>query len=656
MGQNVNVNLTPGGYPREFHVSQYDVGRQLVAKVVDSTGDYSIPSGATVVLVGTKPSGFGFTLNGTVSGSTVTFSTTATVTAEYGRIPCEIRITNGSTILGTANCMLAVEMSPHPEGTTDGNSETVIPELTLLVERIEAAAESIHDLSVSATTLAAGSDATANYDAEENSINFGIPRGADGEVSQAELDAAVSDLKSDLENLSSKNYYGIAPKTKNKIINADGTLSDNTYADVLTYVRPDNALKVTAYNGITVGGVLYQSASLLAFYDNANQFISFFNGQSYPTGLVTIFIPDNAYYIKVVQSNESADASNVFVGFDVELRDIVNSIKRDYLNEEHLIVGKYITNTGAEVADGAHNFWYTDYIDIPYKGYISYKGIGLNTVSIISFYDSTKTFVSSVTGIDFDSYAEGACPIPVNAKYMRFCTLKNSSYTSLDVDDITFLFTAFEPIGHIKVEFDGITWLAIGDSITYGDTVNGYAYPNYIADSTAITLSKEGHSGYSMEALYNMRSSFIASCDIATVFAGTNDFNSDKALGTINDNTTSTFYGVVNLMMQYMQTTYNDAPVVFFTPIWRNYSGSQSGVIVGMVNNNGDNLLDFAEAIIKCGKKHGVPVVDLSNNSGIGEYNLTGLTNDGVHPNAIGQQLLAGIFKSALHKYVDYLA
>ena len=199
MSQNVNVNLTPGGYPKEFHVSQYDVGRQLVAKVVDSTGDYSIPSGATVVLVGTKPSGFGFTLNGTVSGSTVTFSTTATVTAEYGRIPCEIRITNGSTILGTANCMLVVEMSPHQEDTVDGDSATVIPELTLLVERIEAAAESIHDLSVSATTLAAGSDATANYDAEENSINFGIPRGADGEVSQAELDAAVSDLKSDLK-------------------------------------------------------------------------------------------------------------------------------------------------------------------------------------------------------------------------------------------------------------------------------------------------------------------------------------------------------------------------------------------------------------------------------------------------------------------------
>lgn len=180
MSQNVNVNLTPGGYPKEFHVSQYDMGRQLVAKVVDSTGDYSIPSGATVVLVGTKPSGFGFSLNGTVSGSTVTFSTTATVTAEYGRIPCEIRITSGDTVLGTANLMLIVEESPHQEGVIDGNSETVIPELTILVERVEAAASNVLDMQVEADTLPAGSSATYSYNEETNTATFGIPQGEAG--------------------------------------------------------------------------------------------------------------------------------------------------------------------------------------------------------------------------------------------------------------------------------------------------------------------------------------------------------------------------------------------------------------------------------------------------------------------------------------------
>lgn len=214
MSQNVNVNLTPGGYPREFHVSQYDIGRQLVAKVVDSTGDYSIPSGATVVLVGTKPSGFGFTLNGTVSGSTVTFSTTATVTAEYGRIPCEIRITNGSTILGTANCMLVVEMSPHPEGTTDGDGEQIISEITLLLQRIteqaDRADQAVTDATAQANrataqaTAAAGSAANAatsetNAAASEatalNAKNDAVAAKTAAETAEAGAEAALADVQ-----------------------------------------------------------------------------------------------------------------------------------------------------------------------------------------------------------------------------------------------------------------------------------------------------------------------------------------------------------------------------------------------------------------------------------------------------------------------------
>lgn len=165
MSQNVNVNLVPGNYPKEFHVSQYDVGRQLVANIVDSTGAYSIPSGATVTLVGTKPSGFGFTLSGTVgSGGVVTFSTTATVTAEYGRIPCEIRITSGSTILGTANCMLIVEESPHPEGTTDGDGEVIVNQITLLLEQITQQADravTASEAAQASETAAAASEANA---------------------------------------------------------------------------------------------------------------------------------------------------------------------------------------------------------------------------------------------------------------------------------------------------------------------------------------------------------------------------------------------------------------------------------------------------------------------------------------------------------------
>lgn len=192
MSQNVNVNLVPGNYPKEFHVSQYDVGRQLVANIVDSTGAYSIPSGATVTLVGTKPSGFGFTLNGSVgSGGVVTFSTTATVTAEYGRIPCELRITSGSTILGTANCMLIVEESPHPEGTTDGDGEQIISEITLLLQRITEQADRADQAVTDATAQA--NRATAQATAAAGSASAAASSETNAAASEATAVGAKND-------------------------------------------------------------------------------------------------------------------------------------------------------------------------------------------------------------------------------------------------------------------------------------------------------------------------------------------------------------------------------------------------------------------------------------------------------------------------------
>ena len=40
-------------------------------------------------------------------------------------IPAEIRFTQGTTDIGTANFILAVEKTPHAEGTTDGTQETM---------------------------------------------------------------------------------------------------------------------------------------------------------------------------------------------------------------------------------------------------------------------------------------------------------------------------------------------------------------------------------------------------------------------------------------------------------------------------------------------------------------------------------------------------
>lgn len=153
MAQNKKVDITPGGVIPVLHVSQFDVGRTITFNLMDNTEAYTVPSGATVKIHGTKPSGLGFTVTGSVSGSVVTISTTDVMTDEYGLIPCELSITSGNTILGTANMTLDVEMAPHTEDTIDGRADRIVPELTLLVRELEATAEHIEEVIAEAEVL-----------------------------------------------------------------------------------------------------------------------------------------------------------------------------------------------------------------------------------------------------------------------------------------------------------------------------------------------------------------------------------------------------------------------------------------------------------------------------------------------------------------------
>lgn len=132
--QSFNLNLVPSSFQQVFNLSQYDVGRQLTMSLFDGSTDYTVPTGADVVVEATKPSGLGFTVACTYSGSVVTLTVTETMSKEWGRFPAELSISKNGTVLGTANFLFNIEKSPHPEATVDGDAETLIPQLTLAFE------------------------------------------------------------------------------------------------------------------------------------------------------------------------------------------------------------------------------------------------------------------------------------------------------------------------------------------------------------------------------------------------------------------------------------------------------------------------------------------------------------------------------------------
>lgn len=121
--QTIKLNMTPGGANQRVYLSQYDVGRQIAFLLFDENGAYAPEAGAEATIRATKPSGFAFEVEGTISGSTVVVTVTETMSAESGVFPAEIRITKDSGILGTANFLWHVERAPRLEGAIDGNAE-----------------------------------------------------------------------------------------------------------------------------------------------------------------------------------------------------------------------------------------------------------------------------------------------------------------------------------------------------------------------------------------------------------------------------------------------------------------------------------------------------------------------------------------------------
>lgn len=190
--------MTPDTILPYLKLSQYDVGREISFVMKDGSEEYTVPSGATVKLEGTKPSGFGFTITCEVNGSTATAVTTAGMTDEWGTVVAELVVRQGDNRLGSSNVRFDIERSPHPEGTTDGSAEVIISELTILVERAEAAAESVHSLTVSSQTLDASEQAYASYDEENNHIEFGIPKGYNGYEIEGTIGFADSSSNGDI--------------------------------------------------------------------------------------------------------------------------------------------------------------------------------------------------------------------------------------------------------------------------------------------------------------------------------------------------------------------------------------------------------------------------------------------------------------------------
>jgi lysophospholipase L1-like esterase len=171
-------------------------------------------------------------------------------------------------------------------------------------------------------------------------------------------------------------------------------------------------------------------------------------------------------------------------------------------------------------------------------------------------------------------------------------------------------------IGMIAISFTPpkITWVAIGDSITYlndhtnetgGRVSKGYM-TRVIEKLPNVRYINQGHNGWTSGGIAKEIDNLgIVKADVYSVFLGTNDWWAGRPVGKftdyINNTGNTTVYGSFRIIIDKLRSLNKDAPIILITPMQR-----VDFVYINDMNNNawgsykdknGQSLEAFAGAI-----------------------------------------------------------
>ena len=158
------LDMAPGGVPVVVHVSQYDEDFTLVFNLYASSGEFTVSSGTTAAIRGTKKDGMGYSVDATmdVTNKKVTVAGDQQMTAVAGKQIFELTLTKSNKELNTANFILDVERAALDKDTLA--SDSVIKELVNVIDRTDEiiAAANLADAAVdTATSLVAQTNTNA---------------------------------------------------------------------------------------------------------------------------------------------------------------------------------------------------------------------------------------------------------------------------------------------------------------------------------------------------------------------------------------------------------------------------------------------------------------------------------------------------------------
>lgn len=157
------LDMYPGTHtPVIIHLSQYDADFSLIFDLYSSIGTFTVESGTTASIRGTKKDGNGYSATATISSNAVTVQGNAQMTACAGKNVFELVLTKSNKDLATANFVLDVEPAAMDANTIE--SETVLKELNAIIESASISTAAAAAAAASAAEAEGHAEGTVRYD------------------------------------------------------------------------------------------------------------------------------------------------------------------------------------------------------------------------------------------------------------------------------------------------------------------------------------------------------------------------------------------------------------------------------------------------------------------------------------------------------------
>lgn len=184
-----------------------------------------------------------------------------------------------------------------------------------------------------------------------------------------------------------------------------------------------------------------------------------------------------------------------------------------------------------------------------------------------------------------------------------------------------------------------ITWVAIGDSITYlnehSDETGNRITKGYMTRVTEklpnIHYINQGHNGWTSGGIADAINKLgITKADVYSVFLGTNDWWAGRPIGTFNDyqNNTgnNTIYGSFRIIIDKLRSLNNEAHIILITPLQRAdfvyINDAKNNAYGSYKEKKGQILSQVAAAIDSIAIAEHFDLIDLYNKSGITLKNM----------------------------------